>query len=95
MSRPKLILFDEPTSGLDPITATTVDDEIIKTRDIGHVTSVIVTHQVRDALYIARHAARAHGQAIRIVPADAASCADARLTPPQASGVNDECPAAL
>lgn len=66
-THPALLLFDEPTSGLDPITATTVDDEIIKTRDIAHATSIIVTHQVRDALYIAGHAAVSDGKTIRIV----------------------------
>ncbi|HSK09962.1 MAG TPA: ATP-binding cassette domain-containing protein, partial [Vicinamibacterales bacterium] len=31
-TKPRLLLYDEPTTGLDPITATTVDDEIIKLR---------------------------------------------------------------
>jgi phospholipid/cholesterol/gamma-HCH transport system ATP-binding protein len=70
-ARPSLLLVDEPTSGLDPITATTVDNEIIKSRDIGRTTMIIVTHQVRDALYIARHMAVTDGATIRIVPADA------------------------
>jgi ABC-type transporter Mla maintaining outer membrane lipid asymmetry ATPase subunit MlaF len=69
-ARPSLLLFDEPTSGLDPITATTVDDEIIKSRDIGHATSIIVTHQVRDALYIAGHMAVTDGTTTRIVRSD-------------------------
>ena len=43
-ARPRLLLFDEPTSGLDPITAKTVDAEILKLRDIGRVTSILVTH---------------------------------------------------
>ena len=68
-TRPRLLLFDEPTSGLDPITATSVDDEIIKSRDIGHATSVVVTHQVRDALYIASHTAIVDAGVVRIVPA--------------------------
>ena len=38
-SKPNLLLFDDPTTGLDPITATTVDDEIVKLRDLEHVTS--------------------------------------------------------
>jgi phospholipid/cholesterol/gamma-HCH transport system ATP-binding protein len=54
-ARPRLLLFDEPTSGLDPITAKTVDAEIIKLRDVEHVTSVVVTHQSQDAFYIATH----------------------------------------
>jgi phospholipid/cholesterol/gamma-HCH transport system ATP-binding protein len=51
------VLFDDPTTGLDPVTATTVDDEIIKLRDLEHVTSIVVTHQIRDAFYVATHEA--------------------------------------
>ena len=54
-ARPGLLLFDDPTTGLDPILATTVDDEIVKLRDLEHVTSILVTHQIRDAFYIATH----------------------------------------
>lgn len=55
--KPRLLLYDEPTTGLDPMTALTVDAEIIKLRDLEGVTSVIVTHQLRDAFYIATHGA--------------------------------------
>lgn len=58
VTNPKLLLFDDPTSGLDPIIATTVDDEIVKLRDLQHVTSIVVTHQIRDAFYVAHHEAR-------------------------------------
>src|SRR5215831_9671280 len=62
-SRPKLLLFDDPTTGLDPIVASTVDDEVVKLRDLESVTSIIATHQIRDAFYIATHrAARADGR---------------------------------
>ena len=57
-ARPKLLLYDEPTTGLDPMTALTVDDEIIKLRDLEQVTSVLVTHQLRDAFYVASQQAR-------------------------------------
>ena len=56
-AKPNLVLFDDPTTGLDPIIATTVDDEIIKLRDLEHVTSIVVTHQIRDAFYVATHEA--------------------------------------
>jgi len=56
-SKPSLLLFDDPTTGLDPITATSVDDEIVKLRDLEHVTSILVTHQIRDAFYVAMHEA--------------------------------------
>jgi phospholipid/cholesterol/gamma-HCH transport system ATP-binding protein len=51
--KPRLLLFDDPTSGLDPITATTVADLIIKLRDVERVTSVVATHQMRDAFHLA------------------------------------------
>src|SRR6266508_1097611 len=54
-AKPRLLLYDEPTTGLDPITATTVDDEIIKLRDLELVSSILVTHQLRDAFYVATH----------------------------------------
>jgi phospholipid/cholesterol/gamma-HCH transport system ATP-binding protein len=62
-SKPSLLLFDDPTTGLDPIIAASVDDEIVKLRDLQGVTSIVVTHQIRDAYYIAEHkAAQANGQ---------------------------------
>ena len=70
-SKPHILLYDEATTGLDPITAATVDDEIIKLRDLENVSSILVTHQLRDAFYIATHAAvRQNNGDIRIVPAD-------------------------
>jgi phospholipid/cholesterol/gamma-HCH transport system ATP-binding protein len=69
-ARPRLVLFDEPTSGLDPITAKTVDAEIIKLRDVEHVTSILVTHQLQDAFYIATHAAVHRDGRLHIVAAD-------------------------
>jgi phospholipid/cholesterol/gamma-HCH transport system ATP-binding protein len=66
-SKPQLLLYDEATTGLDPITATTVDDEIIKLRDLENVTSIVVTHQLRDAFYVAtRTASREKDGSIRI-----------------------------
>jgi len=68
--RPSIMLYDEATTGLDPITATTVDEEMIKLRDLENVSSIIVTHQLRDAFYVAEHMARrgATGK-VEIVPA--------------------------
>ena len=67
-SKPDLLLFDDPTVGLDPITATTVDDEIVKLRDLEHVTSIVVTHQIRDAHYVATHRASLENGALKIEP---------------------------
>ncbi len=65
-SRPALLLFDDPTTGLDPITSNTVNDEIVKLRDLEHVTSILVTHQIRDAHYVATHAAVRTNGRVRI-----------------------------
>ena len=68
--KPRILLYDEATTGLDPITATTVDDEIIKLRDLEGVSSIVVTHQLRDAFYVATHmAVRDADGKVRIVPA--------------------------
>jgi phospholipid/cholesterol/gamma-HCH transport system ATP-binding protein len=68
--KPRILLYDEATTGLDPITATTVDEEIIKLRDLEHVSSIVVTHQLRDAFYVATHmAVRDAAGRVEIVPA--------------------------
>ena len=78
-SKPRILLYDEPTTGLDPITANTVDDEIIKLRDLEKVTSILVTHQLRDAFYIATHEAVRENGEIHIVGADAKKEAEAEF----------------
>ncbi len=54
-SRPSLLLFDDSTTGLDPVISSSVDDEIVKLRDLEDVTSIVVSQQIRDAFYIATH----------------------------------------
>ena len=50
--------------------AATVDDQIIKLRDLEGVSSIVVTHQLRDAFYVAEHmAVRDADGRVRIVPA--------------------------
>ncbi len=68
-AKPRILLYDEPTTGLDPITAITVDEEIIKLRDLESVSSIVVTHQLRDAFYVATHTAGRDNGRIQIVPA--------------------------
>jgi phospholipid/cholesterol/gamma-HCH transport system ATP-binding protein len=71
-ARPGLLLLDDPTTGLDPVIATTVDDEIVKLRDLEHVTSIVATHQIRDAFYLATHEAVRTGEQLQIVGTDGA-----------------------
>jgi phospholipid/cholesterol/gamma-HCH transport system ATP-binding protein len=68
--KPRILLYDEPTTGLDPITANTIDDEIIKLRDLENVSSIVVTHQLRDAFRVATCEAVRQGDAIKIVRAN-------------------------
>jgi phospholipid/cholesterol/gamma-HCH transport system ATP-binding protein len=56
-AKPRILLYDEPTTGLDPITSLTIDEEIIKLRDLEGVSSIVVTHQLRDAFFVAEHMA--------------------------------------
>ena len=69
-SKPRHLLIDDPTSGLDPITSKTIDNEIVKLRDLEHVTSIVVTHQLPDAHYIASHEAVQQNGRVAIVAAD-------------------------
>jgi phospholipid/cholesterol/gamma-HCH transport system ATP-binding protein len=65
-AKPRILLYDEPTTGLDPITALTVDEEIIKLRDLEGVSSILVTHQLRDAFFVAEHIAVRNGRGVTI-----------------------------
>src|ERR1700752_2128265 len=69
-AKPRILLYDEPTTGLDPITALTVDEEIIKLRDFEGVSSIVVTHQLRDAFFIAEHTAERNGRELRFEKAE-------------------------
>jgi phospholipid/cholesterol/gamma-HCH transport system ATP-binding protein len=68
-SNPSLLLLDDPVTGLDPVIATTVDDAIVTLRDMKHVTSILATHQIRDAFYVARHQAVRNGDRLDVVDA--------------------------
>jgi phospholipid/cholesterol/gamma-HCH transport system ATP-binding protein len=78
-AKPPILLYDEATTGLDPITADTVDNEIIKLRDLENVTSIVVTHQMRDAFRVATFEAVREGDQIEIVPADSHKCEEAEF----------------
>ena len=78
-AKPRILLYDEPTTGLDPITAITVDDEIIKLRDLEGVSSILVTHQLRDAFYVAEHTATRDGGSVAFEKASAAKSDEAEF----------------
>jgi phospholipid/cholesterol/gamma-HCH transport system ATP-binding protein len=49
---PEIILYDEPTTGLDPLNAKAVTELIMRLKTERKVTSVIVTHILRDAFAV-------------------------------------------
>ncbi len=64
---PKYLLYDEPTSGLDPVNADAMDALIGRLQAELHVTSVVVTHDVRGSFRVANRIALLHGGRIRKV----------------------------
>jgi phospholipid/cholesterol/gamma-HCH transport system ATP-binding protein len=50
---PQILLIDEPSSGLDPITASEIDDLLMRFKRERGTTMVIVTHDIRGARRIA------------------------------------------
>lgn len=50
---PEILLYDEPTSGLDPVTAASIDDLIVQTRDTRNATSIVVSHDMNSIFRIA------------------------------------------
>lgn len=65
--RPKILLYDEPTTGLDPITAQQINELIVRTQNELKGTSIVVTHDIHSALYMAdRLALHRDGQIVHI-----------------------------
>ena len=60
-------------------TALSIDEEIIKLRDLDEVSSVVVTHQLRDAFYIALHEAVRRGGDLKYGQASDAKAAENRI----------------
>ncbi len=77
--KPGILLYDEPTTGLDPITSTTIDEEIVKLRDLEEVTSILVTHQLRDAFFVATQEAVREGDKVEFVDAGPAKMEEAEF----------------
>jgi phospholipid/cholesterol/gamma-HCH transport system ATP-binding protein len=50
---PEVLLYDEPTTGLDPIMSDVINELILRTRSEQPVTSVIVTHDMKNATKVA------------------------------------------
>lgn len=57
---PQIVLYDEPTTGLDPIVSDSIDDLMVAVRDRLHVTTVVVTHDMRSARRLGQHVIMLH-----------------------------------
>ena len=49
---PHIVLYDEPTSGLDPITSDLISRLIKKTQEELHVTSVLISHDIKESFKV-------------------------------------------
>lgn len=68
---PEIVLYDEPSAGLDPIMTATIDDLIVNTKKLLGATSIVVTHHMDSAFYIADRIAMIHeGELIAIDEAE-------------------------
>lgn len=72
ISKPECLLYDEPTAGLDPIVSDSINKLIRSVQKKFHVTSVVVTHDMKSAYHIAdRIAYLRHGKIYFIGTPDA------------------------
>jgi phospholipid/cholesterol/gamma-HCH transport system ATP-binding protein len=53
LAKPELLLYDSPTGGLDPVTSHTINELIVKERDVYRTPSILVTHRLQDAFTMA------------------------------------------
>ena len=58
--QPSCILYDEPTSGLDPIVSDSINRLIRRLQARFHVTSIVVTHDMKSAFHVADRIAYLH-----------------------------------
>lgn len=73
ISDPRIMLYDSPTAGLDPVTAHNINVLILKLRDTEKVSSVVVTHRLQDASFLAEFRFRPEDQTIAPLTDDEAS----------------------
>lgn len=53
INEPEVILYDEPTTGLDPLTTQSINKLIRKLQRNLNITSIVVTHEMSTAFYVA------------------------------------------
>lgn len=60
INQPSCILYDEPTAGLDPVVSDSINRLIRRLQERYHVTSVVVTHDMKSAFHVGDHIAYLH-----------------------------------
>ncbi|MDQ6623619.1 MAG: ABC transporter ATP-binding protein [Verrucomicrobiota bacterium] len=58
--QPSCVLYDEPTAGLDPVVSDSINQLIRRLQARYHVTSIVVTHDMKSAFHVADHIAYLH-----------------------------------
>lgn len=64
---PRVILYDEPTAGLDPLRSMDINRLIVTTQRQLHTTSVIVTHDMESAFFVADRLAYLEDGVFRLI----------------------------
>jgi len=60
INRPSCILYDEPTAGLDPVVSDSINHLIRRLQERYRVTSVVVTHDMKNAFHVGDYIAYLH-----------------------------------
>src|SRR5690606_25193977 len=66
-AHPKIMLYDEPTSGLDPLTTGTVTRLIVKLQREMHVSSLVVSHDIRSVFRMATRVVLLYNQRVHFL----------------------------
>lgn len=66
-ARPKIMLYDEPTSGLDPLTTGTITRLIVKLQRELHISSLVVSHDIRSVFRMATRVVLLYNRSVHFV----------------------------
>jgi phospholipid/cholesterol/gamma-HCH transport system ATP-binding protein len=88
--QPEVLLYDEPTTGLDPINTARVNHLIVGLQERLHITSVVVTHDMKSAFSISDRIAMVHSA--RIIACDTVDAFRANPDPRVADFIEGRAP---
>jgi phospholipid/cholesterol/gamma-HCH transport system ATP-binding protein len=79
VGQPEIILYDEPVTGLDPVNSAAVSHLIVEIAERTKVTSILVTHDIEQALEVSNRVALLEHGRLRFVgtPAEFRASQDA------------------